>query len=446
MASKSILKTRKNIILYAFIEIFLIIFSYLIVFYLQEDINYSHIYSSLVILFWPIVSYISNRYENIFFKENFFDSTFKLIISSFAIIFLYSFSATILDLLKIYKYEFKIAYSSIFLLKTLLINFIFCIFLKFISNNASPPPKNEKNWFYIGTDENLLKMNKTISNSRYTKNIKIKKLGKNELSKIDKSKLIIDHEDGIEEVFYSSIDNNIEKILKLHTIQSWYEEIFEKIPIDFLNLENIYQIKNKSSQNNITNKIKRIGDISLSFLILIVSLPFSFFISLLIWLEDKGPIFYSQNRVGINGKIFKIYKFRSMNINAENNGIKWASKNDPRTTYIGKIIRKTRFDEIPQLYSVLKGEMSLIGPRPERPELEKILKNKIKHYNLKYLVKPGLSGWAQVNYPYGSSINDSKKKLSFDIFYIKNKSIFLDFLILIKTLKVVFNFHRYGSN
>ena len=152
MVSKSILKTRKNIILYAFIEIILIIFSYSIVFYLQKDVNYSHIYSSLVILFWPIVSYIANRYENIFFREKFFDSTYKLIISSLAIIFLYSFSATILDLLKIYKEEFKVAYSYIFLLKTLSINFIFCILLKFISNNASPKKKNKKNWFYIGKD------------------------------------------------------------------------------------------------------------------------------------------------------------------------------------------------------------------------------------------------------------------------------------------------------
>ena len=175
-------------------------------------------------------------------------------------------------------------------------------------------------------------------------------------------------------------------------------------------------------------------------------MPFSFLISIAIWLEDKGPIFYSQNRVGLNGRIFKIYKFRSMIINAENKGVQWASKDDPRTTLVGQFLRKTRYDEIPQLFSVLKGEMSLIGPRPERPEIEKTLKNNIKFYNLKYLAKPGLSGWAQVNYPYGSSIEDSKNKLSFDLFYIKNKSIFLDFLILIKTLKVVCNFNRFGSN
>ena len=135
-----------------------------------------------------------------------------------------------------------------------------------------------------------------------------------------------------------------------------------------------------------------------------------------------------------------------MFVEAESEGIKWATKNDPRTTKIGRILRNTRFDEIPQLLTVLGGEMSLIGPRPERPEIEKMLKKNIDHYNLKYLVKPGLSGWAQVNYPYGSSLNDSRNKLAYDIFYIKNKSIFLDIIIFIKTIRIVINFNRYGSN
>ena len=130
--------------------------------------------------------------------------------------------------------------------------------------------------------------------------------------------------------------------MRLYTIEDWYEKTFERIPIDLFTLENIYQIKQKSSKNDISNKIKRIGDISLSFLILIFSIPFIVLICFFIWLEDKGPILYSQNRVGLNGKIFKIYKFRSMNINAENEGIKWASKNDPRTTFIGQNTQKNK--------------------------------------------------------------------------------------------------------
>ena len=128
-----------------------------------------------------------------------------------------------------------------------------------------------------------------------------------------------------------------------------------------------------------------------------------------------------------------------MVVNAEVNGPQWAAKNDRRITLIGNILRKTRIDELPQLISVFKGEMSLIGPRPERPSFNVFLAKEIPHYNLRHIIKPGLSGWAQVNYPYGSSYNDSKNKLSYDLFYISNYSIFLDLLILFKTMRTVFS-------
>ena len=161
-------------------------------------------------------------------------------------------------------------------------------------------------------------------------------------------------------------------------------------------------------------------------------------ISLFIYLEDKGPILYSQIRTGYKGKKFKIYKFRSMKINAEKNGPQWASKIDSRITKVGKIIRFMRIDELPQLICVIKGTMSLIGPRPERPELDKQLEEAIKFYKYRYYMKPGLSGWAQVNYDYCSSIEDSTWKHSFDLYYLRNFSIWLDFLIFFKTIKVVF--------
>ena len=163
-------------------------------------------------------------------------------------------------------------------------------------------------------------------------------------------------------------------------------------------------------------------------------------------MEDGGPIFYSQIRTGEKGKLFKITKLRTMNINAEKNGAQWSQTNDKRITKIGKLIRITRVDELPQLISVIKGEMSLIGPRPERPEIDKFLKKEINNYDMRLSVKPGLSGWAQVNYPYGASINDSREKLSYDLYYIKNYSIFLDFLIFIKTIKVVFSGNGAVSN
>ena len=134
---------------------------------------------------------------------------------------------------------------------------------------------------------------------------------------------------------------------------------------------------------------------------------------------------------------FSIIKLRTMNINSEKNGPQWSSSNDIRITKLGKFLRKYRIDELPQLLCVIKGEMSLIGPRPERAEIDKKLTTAIPHYNSRYLIRPGLSGWAQVNYPYGASIDDSKKKLSFDLFYLKNFSILFDFLILFKTIRLI---------
>ena len=174
-------------------------------------------------------------------------------------------------------------------------------------------------------------------------------------------------------------------------------------------------------------------------MILFLSSPIILISSLLIYLEDNGPIFYSQERSGLNKKIIKIYKLRTMYKNAEKKGAQWSTKNDPRITKIGGFLRKTRLDELPQLVTVIKGDMSLIGPRPERPELEKRITKEVPNYDLKFKMIPGLSGWAQVNYPYGASINDTNIKLSYDIFYLFNKSLMVDLLILFKTIRLVFN-------
>ena len=181
------------------------------------------------------------------------------------------------------------------------------------------------------------------------------------------------------------------------------------------------------------------ADILLSILILISTSPIIITFGLLIYFEDKGPILYSQSRTGKNSTVFKIWKLRSMKVNAEEDGIQWSKKIDIRNTKIGNIMRRSRIDELPQLISVIKGEMSLIGPRPERPEFDKVLEEKIPNYRLRYNLKPGLSGWAQVNYPYGASIEDSSNKLSYDLFYLRNFSFWLDLLILFKTIKLVFN-------
>jgi lipopolysaccharide/colanic/teichoic acid biosynthesis glycosyltransferase len=160
---------------------------------------------------------------------------------------------------------------------------------------------------------------------------------------------------------------------------------------------------------------------------------------LAIKLESKGKVIYKQQRVGLNNKVFNVYKFRTMQENAEQNGAVWASVNDPRITKIGILLRKTRLDEIPQFLNILIGNMSFVGPRPERPEFVEQLKQEIPFYNERHLIKPGLTGWAQINYPYGASVADAKEKLQYDLFYIKNQSVALDISIILKTINAMFN-------
>ena len=185
-------------------------------------------------------------------------------------------------------------------------------------------------------------------------------------------------------------------------------------------------------------KLKRIFDIVISFLILFLTLPLSFFVAIAIKLDSKGPVLFKQERIGMNGKKFKIYKFRSMYQDAEKNtGPVWSTKNDPRVTRVGKILRKLRIDEIPQFVNVLKGVMSLVGPRPERPYFVEQLSGQIPYYKRRLKVRPGITGWAQVKHKYDESIEDVKVKLRYDLFYIENMSLRMDIKILARTILVV---------
>jgi len=184
--------------------------------------------------------------------------------------------------------------------------------------------------------------------------------------------------------------------------------------------------------------VKRAFDVLASLLLLLFSLPVLVFAAIAIKLESRGPVLYRQERVGLNGQTFMLLKFRSMRTDAEKDGVpRWAAVNDSRITRVGSFIRKTRIDEIPQIFNVLKGEMSFIGPRPERPFFVDELREAIPYYFERHRVKPGISGWAQLNYPYGASIEDAKEKFQYDLYYIKNYSLFLDFIVLIQTARVV---------
>lgn len=192
-----------------------------------------------------------------------------------------------------------------------------------------------------------------------------------------------------------------------------------------------------SSGQVVSRALKRLFDIVVSGLVLLLTAPVILLFALLVRLDSKGPAFYRQTRVGLYGQPFDVIKLRSMRTDAEVNGVQWASENDPRVTRIGNFIRKTRIDELPQLWTVLKGEMSFVGPRPERPEFVADLEQHLPYYAERHMVKPGITGWAQINYPYGASIEDSRHKLEYDLYYAKNCSPFLDLLILLQTLRVV---------
>ena len=224
--------------------------------------------------------------------------------------------------------------------------------------------------------------------------------------------------------------------IRVVDLASLTEEITGKIPITTIGRSWFLDNLNLHS-SQVYEKVKRIFDIVVSVLCLILLSWLFPLIAAAIVVTSGRPVFFKQKRVGYLGKVFTAVKFRTMVQDAEKSGPQWAQKNDPRITKIGKFLRKTRLDELPQLINVLRGEMSLVGPRPERPEFVAQLKEKIPFYNERHLVKPGLTGWAQINFPYGASEEDSLKKLQYDLYYIKNRSFIFDIAILLKTAKTI---------
>ena len=188
---------------------------------------------------------------------------------------------------------------------------------------------------------------------------------------------------------------------------------------------------------SLERQLKRVADLLVSVVLLALTAPLLILAMFLIWLEDRGPVFYFQQRSGWLGRCFEVYKLRTMKVSPQNAKAVWTVPGDSRITRVGSWLRRLRIDELPQLVNVLKGDMSLIGPRPERPELERELEERIPHYRKRHWMRPGLSGWAQVCAPYAASVEDSDLKLSYDLFYLKNFSTWLDLIILFRTIKTV---------
>jgi sugar transferase (PEP-CTERM system associated) len=225
--------------------------------------------------------------------------------------------------------------------------------------------------------------------------------------------------------------------MKIFSAADFYENYLGRIDLDMLSVSELLMTPGFSA-DGLTAALKRLSDIVIGFTLLSLTLPLMLLTILAIKIDSPGPIFYRQQRVGQFDKPFTLLKFRSMAADAEAGGSPlWAQRNDPRITRVGRFIRATRIDELPQLVNVLAGEMSLAGPRPERPHFVEQLTRAIPFYRQRSYVKPGVTGWAQVNFPYGASVEDAREKLAYDLYYVKNRSLLLDAAILLSTIRVV---------
>lgn len=223
----------------------------------------------------------------------------------------------------------------------------------------------------------------------------------------------------------------------VNEFSSFLERETGRVDLDTLNPSWLIFSDGFSSGRAISSVLKRLFDIAASLLLLSLTLPVILLFALLVKIDSKGPAFFRQVRVGLYGEPFEVLKLRSMRTDAEKDGAQWAQENDPRVTRLGRFIRKVRVDELPQVWTVLKGQMSFVGPRPEVPAFVDSLEEQLPFYGERHMVKPGITGWAQINYPYGASVEDARAKLEYDLYYAKNYTPFLDLLILLQTVRVV---------
>jgi len=226
--------------------------------------------------------------------------------------------------------------------------------------------------------------------------------------------------------------------VEVNDFSTFLERETGRVDLDSLNPSWLIFSDGFSAGRRLSGMAKRLFDITVSVMILALTWPVIAATAIAVKLESRGPAFYRQRRVGLYGETFEVIKLRSMRTDAEVGGkAVWAQKDDPRVTRVGRFIRKVRIDELPQAWSVLKGEMSFVGPRPERPQFVADLEARLPYYAERHVVKPGITGWAQINYPYGASIEDAREKLEYDLYYAKNYTPFLDLLILLQTARVI---------
>ncbi|HBT74618.1 TPA: sugar transferase, partial [Candidatus Wolfebacteria bacterium] len=224
--------------------------------------------------------------------------------------------------------------------------------------------------------------------------------------------------------------------VRIFDFVDFYELAFKQIPLK--EIEENWFIEHIRPMGPLYAFIRAVFEKVLAIVMLVILSPIILLAAVAVKFTSRGPVIYRQERVGKNEQLFEIYKFRSMRVDAEKHGAQWSAPGDNRVTKVGKFLRATHIDEFPQLFNVLRGEVSFVGPRPERPEFVADLKKKVPYYEVRHLVQPGITGWAQIGYRYGSSVEDAYRKLEFDIYYLKNMSFVLDILIILKTIKTVF--------
>ena len=429
---KSLLIFLLDLIIFNFLSLHIYKFIYWI------DIKHGF-YLIKIQVIWYIISYVTGRYTqyNIGFRKWFT----KYISRNLICLILFA-NFIFLKILILQEQFYRPDLISMFTIMFFISFFVLLLF-SIIYKKSERLFYNKNFWIYVGNQSDFNSFKAIINSTnrsfiiKHFKNVEILSKSK-EKSQPNLSGIIIKEDFDISK----NLPNRWQELrasIGIYSEIDWAREFLQRIPSNLVNEKNLILTNSLPHSSSFQLRIKRIADIFISLFILIFSSPLIILICILIYFEDGKPIFYSQIRNGLGTSKIKIYKLRTMKVSAEERGPQWSKTNDPRITKIGRIIRKLRLDELPQLLLVISGQMSLIGPRPERPEIDNELENMISHYKVRYFIKPGLSGWAQVNYPYGASINDSEIKLSYDLYYLYNFSFWIDFLILIKTVKLVLN-------
>jgi len=436
------LKAKKIILLLGDIALFFGSLSILIYFRFPENFNRNFslhfIPFSIILPIWLIAFYASSLYEYKILKNNINFLTNlagTALISTLVSVFIFYFFPLLGITPKTNLFIFIAVFFSLEIIWREIFNLL-------INRHAS------ENIILIGESQSAKEIEEFIrENPQFGYRLKIR-LEDNNLKKHlenleknlseQKIHLIIIPENIKKDLsFVKSIYKRLNLNLEVKSVSEFYEIIFQKVPLS--EIKETWFLENLTRRRTVFEITKRFYDFSLALLLLIFLLPLYLLIIIFLKIFSRGPSIYSQKRIGKNEKEFILYKFRSMKVDAEADGqARWALPKDPRLTKIGAILRKTHLDELPQLLNILKGNLSFVGPRPERLEFIKELKELIPYYETRHLIKPGVTGWAQVNYRYGSSVEDAYEKLQYELFYIKNRSFALDLSIILKTLKTVF--------